>query len=41
MTKYIIENLHDKERVESKKGEYKHFFNENSSSMQQGVILKD
>lgn len=41
MTKFIIENIHWEKRVESKKAEYQHFFNENSSSMQQWVIIND
>ena len=39
MTKYIIENLHDKERVESKDIKYKHIFTGQTTSTQ-WVIIK-
>ncbi len=37
----ILSAYHGEKREESKKGEYQHFFNENSSSMQQWVIIND
>ena len=40
MTTYIVENLHNEERVESKKQEYRHMFDTKSWNNQKWIIIE-